>query len=128
MLIQTEYELINNKVNKFSKEVYILKKTQTLMIEILRLLQQNDSMYPDQLFKILYIYTQKDIKYAIRKLREKGLIYKIPNLIDMRRVYYRISTRDEFSRIANRLNLEEISLYIPYIESTNLDGNTSITT
>ncbi|MDH5644771.1 MAG: hypothetical protein OEZ01_02120, partial [Candidatus Heimdallarchaeota archaeon] len=45
--------------------------------------------------------------YAIRRLREKGIVKKIPNLLDMRRVFYRLATYSEIMEENPELNEEE---------------------
>ncbi len=62
-------------------------------------------------------YPLKDVKYALRRLREKGIIKSESNLLDMRRVFYRIATNDEISMVINNLKREELELYLSIIES-----------
>ncbi|MHA2504496.1 MAG: winged helix DNA-binding protein, partial [Candidatus Kariarchaeaceae archaeon] len=57
---------------------------------ILKLLaDESENMTPGQIIRKLKQFSKKDVKYSIRRLREKGLIKVIPNLMDMRRVFYR---------------------------------------
>ena len=53
-------------------------------------------------------YQEKAVKYAIRRLLENKLIHRVPNLLDMRSVYYRLATLDELSEIRNSIS-ESIS-------------------
>ncbi len=80
--------------------------------QILQLLRQEETMTPKQIQESLPQFTAKDIKYALRRLREKGIIKKIPNLVDMRRVFYRLSTLDEFAESALNLKTIEYNFYL----------------
>ncbi|OLS27807.1 MAG: hypothetical protein HeimC2_10000 [Candidatus Heimdallarchaeota archaeon LC_2] len=79
--------------------------------EILKLFNNQDSLTPSQINISLPHFERKDIKYALRRLREKGIIVRIPNLFDMRRVYYRVATQDEFSEVAEGLKINEVEFY-----------------
>lgn len=81
-------------------------------IEIMRILgASGESMTPSQIIKRLPKYNKKDIKYSIRRLREKGLIRVIPNLLDMRRVFYRLSTAEEIDVNTNRIKDIEMKVF-----------------
>ena len=56
-------------------------------------------------------FEKKDIKYALRRLREKGIIVRVPNLFDMRRVYYRVATQDEFQEVSVHMKSNEVEFY-----------------
>jgi len=53
-------------------------------------------------------HQEKAVKYAIRRLLENKLIHRVPNLLDMRSVYYRLATPDELSEIRSSIS-ESIS-------------------
>lgn len=79
--------------------------------EILKLFKNQDSLTPSQINTSLPVFERKDIKYALRRLREKGIIVRIPNLFDMRRVYYRVATQDEFTEMSEDLKINEVEFY-----------------
>ncbi len=79
--------------------------------EILKLFKNQESLTPSQINISLPQFERKDIKYALRRLREKGIIVRIPNLFDMRRVYYRVATQDEFTEVSEGLKVNEIEFY-----------------
>ncbi|MCY3413890.1 MAG: helix-turn-helix transcriptional regulator [Candidatus Heimdallarchaeota archaeon] len=82
--------------------------------EILSLMSNNASpMTPSDIRAALPHYSAKDIKYALRRLREKGIIRQKPNLLDMRRVYYRLINPDEISEIMSVLSPDEIETFTP---------------
>jgi len=84
-------------------------------LSILKLLRDQDLLTPTQIQRSLPMYQAKDIKYAIRRLREKGIIVKIPDLTDMRKVMYRIATIDEYNY--EKLRPQELEFYKPIIEN-----------
>ena len=59
-------------------------------IPLLRFLEQNGPKTQRELIDTLDLPT-RTVRYSIRRLLERGLILKIPNLRDMRSVYYNIS-------------------------------------
>ena len=85
--------------------------------EILKLFKNQDSLTPSQINTALPNFERKDIKYSLRRLREKGIIVRIPNLFDMRRVYYRVATQDEFSEMSEELKLNEVEFYQSILDS-----------
>lgn len=88
-------------------------------IEILELMATNGTpMTPTQIQKSIGKYSAKDIKYALRRLREKKIIRQRPNLLDMRRVYYRLITRDEISEILPELSEDEVKVFTPIFTGT----------
>lgn len=52
----------------------------------------------------LTVDAQKSIRYAIRRLLENGIIFRVPNLLDMRSVSYRLATPSELSQAFERLS------------------------
>lgn len=92
-------------------------KIPTPTFEILNLLADTSAeMTPSQIQKALPTFSPKDTKYALRRLREKGVIKQIPNLLDMRRVYYRLATPDELNESAELMKEEELELYVSAME------------
>lgn len=79
--------------------------------EILDLFKEQESLTPNQINTSLPHFERKDIKYALRRLREKGIIVRVPNLFDMRRVYYRVATQDEFQSVSISMKSNEIEFY-----------------
>jgi predicted transcriptional regulator len=79
--------------------------------EILDLFKNQESLTPKQISSALTHFEKKDIKYALRRLREKGIIVRVPNLFDMRRVYYRVATQDEFQSVSVDMNSHEIEFF-----------------
>lgn len=90
-------------------------------VEILRIMVKNgEPMTPSQIQKSLSHYTSKDIKYALRRLREKKIIRQRPNLLDMRRVYYRLITPDEVHEVLNVLSPEEMKSFTPLFTGASI--------
>ena len=87
-------------------------------LKILRLLGEGDSKTPSQIIVKLPEHSKKDIKYSIRRLREKGLIKVIPNLLDMRRVFYQLSEPTEVSFEGVKVKQEGLSLFMELSNST----------
>lgn len=79
--------------------------------ELLRLFKDKKSLTQTEITKSIPNAELKDIKYALRRLREKGVIKRVPNLKDMRRIYYQVATRDEFIMSSHILTNEEISFF-----------------
>ena len=76
-------------------------------VRILKLLaEESENMTPGQIIRKLGTFSRKDVKYSIRRLREKGLIRVIPNLMDMRRVFYRLASPSEVEGSARIKDIE----------------------
>jgi len=88
-----------------------MSEVTAINLEILQILGEGDSMTPSQIIARLPGYDKKDVKYSIRRLREKGLIRVIPNLMDMRRVFYRLSEPNEVKEEGARIKPVEMKLY-----------------
>jgi len=58
----------------------------------------------DEIKEAINASSQKSIRYAIRRLLENGIIYRVPNLMDMRSVSYRLATPSELSTAHQRLS------------------------
>lgn len=61
-------------------------------------------MTQDDIRSSLSITSQKSIRYAIRRLLENGIIYRVANLLDMRSVSYRLATPNELSIAFEKLS------------------------
>lgn len=59
-------------------------------IPLLRYLESNGPKTQRELIEALNLPT-RTVRYSIRRLLERGLIKKVPNLKDMRSVFYHIS-------------------------------------
>ncbi|OLS21641.1 MAG: hypothetical protein HeimC2_32710 [Candidatus Heimdallarchaeota archaeon LC_2] len=79
--------------------------------EILKLFQDQKQWTQDEIENSLPNFHKDDIKYSLRKLNDKGIVVKIPNLRDMRRVYHRIATQDEFSETFESRKMFNIKFY-----------------
>ncbi len=78
-------------------------------IEIITLLKKEGVLSSREILKFFNgKYEDKAVKYAIRRLLENKLIHRVPNLLDMRSVYYRLATADELSEIRSSIS-ESIS-------------------
>ncbi|MHA2170582.1 MAG: winged helix DNA-binding protein [Candidatus Kariarchaeaceae archaeon] len=75
-------------------------------IPLLRYLEVNGPKTQRELIDTLNLPT-RTVRYSIRRLLERGLIRKVPNLKDMRSVFYHISPliNDVESVIAEELKL-----------------------
>ncbi|RMG32009.1 MAG: hypothetical protein D6732_13945 [Methanobacteriota archaeon] len=89
-------------------------------LEILKLLAKHGSLTAKEIQDYLGPeIEQKAIKYALRRLLENKVIYRVPNLLDMRSVYYRTATREELSELANDLSPEVTEQIIRAMEQGN---------
>ena len=88
-----------------------LFKLPQVVDELLRLFIVQKSLTQNEISTSIPNAQLKDIKYAIRKLRDKGVLKRDPNLKDMRRVYYRVATKDEFIKSSHNMTVEEKSYY-----------------
>lgn len=66
-----------------------------ISIEVLAIFLKESILSLDDIAYLIADVKQTEIKYGIRRLREAGLIVKIPNMKDMRRVVYRLAEPDE---------------------------------
>ena len=74
-------------MNDFQKH----SKLPDAAIPLLRYLQDSGKKTQRQLINSLNLPT-RTVRYSIRRLLERGLIKKVPNLKDMRSVYYLIDS------------------------------------
>lgn len=77
----------------------IITKLPEPALEIVEQLSKHEyqTMTQDDIRTSLSISSQKSIRYAIRRLLENGIIYRVANLMDMRSVSYRLATPNELS-------------------------------
>ncbi len=59
----------------------------------------------------------KAVKYALRRLLENHVIFRVPNLLDMRSVFYRAASADELSQLANELSPEMTGMILEAMNS-----------
>ena len=89
-------------------------------LEILKILAKHGSLTAKEIQEHLGKDVEpKAIKYALRRLLENKVIYRVPNLLDMRSVYYRTATREELSDLANALSPEITEQIIEAMEQGN---------
>ena len=74
--------------------------------EILKLLKNHGSLTLAEIKASFPLIEMKYIRYALRYLKNKGIIMRKPNLLDMRRAIYRITTQDEYFKITNGLQAD----------------------
>jgi hypothetical protein len=67
--------------------------------EIIIVLSKHDSLRLEEIQDMIPELNEKTLRYAMRRLLENGVVKRIPNLLDMRSVSYRIATPDEFARV-----------------------------
>ena len=85
--------------------------------EILNLFRDQKPWTQYEIENSLPDFQKEDIKYSLRKLNEKGIVVKIPNLKDMRRISYRIATQDEMSEIFELKKIPNIQFYKNLLDS-----------
>lgn len=111
----------NNGYSSTSQRECVMVKFPKPTAKILELLLDENTLTPDQIYETLPEFLKKDIKYSLRRLREKGVIKKLPNLHDMRRVYYRLATLDEFATSLSKLKDDELEIYKSIIRGEYVD-------
>lgn len=76
-------------------------------LEIVEMLAHEDSLSAKEIGKRLGgKFDSKSIKYALRRLLENRIIYRIPNLMDMRSVFYRVAIEEEYPMFMEHLGEE----------------------
>ncbi|OLS24656.1 MAG: hypothetical protein HeimC2_21370 [Candidatus Heimdallarchaeota archaeon LC_2] len=75
--------------------------------EILKLFKTQGPLTLGQIKASLPLIEIKNIKYALRYLKNTGIIIRKPNLLDMRRAVYRITTQDEYFEITKEIKLKD---------------------
>ncbi|MDH5402487.1 MAG: BlaI/MecI/CopY family transcriptional regulator [Candidatus Heimdallarchaeota archaeon] len=58
-------------------------------IEVMTVLNEHDSLTIKEIGNKLPDFNERTLRYAIRRLLENKVVVTVPNLSDMRRVYYR---------------------------------------
>jgi len=83
----------------------IITKLPEPALDIIEQLSKHEfqTMTQDEIRSSLTISSQKSIRYAIRRLLENGIIYRVANLLDMRSVSYRLATPNELSEAFAKL-------------------------
>ncbi|MCH8905617.1 MAG: hypothetical protein IH840_00895 [Candidatus Heimdallarchaeota archaeon] len=90
-------------------------------LEIVEQLSKDETMTKtqDEIKKSLSSSSQKSIRYAIRRLLENGIIYRVPNLMDMRSVSYRLAQPSELSIAHEKLSKE---VFQDILDAMTFDG------
>ncbi|MGQ4833129.1 MAG: winged helix-turn-helix transcriptional regulator [Candidatus Asgardarchaeia archaeon] len=72
-----------------TKSSYKYKNAEEIVLNILR-----ESQSPLSSIEIAEKtqFSARTVRYILKKLQKKGIVKKIPNLLDMRRCFYKIST------------------------------------
>ncbi|OLS27259.1 MAG: hypothetical protein HeimC2_12510, partial [Candidatus Heimdallarchaeota archaeon LC_2] len=81
----------------------LMRKAPRYTNEILELLKTQGPLTVGQIKASLPLIEMKNIKYALRCLKNKGIIIRKPNLLDMRKAVYRITTQDEYFEITKEI-------------------------
>ncbi|MDH5402486.1 MAG: helix-turn-helix domain-containing protein [Candidatus Heimdallarchaeota archaeon] len=89
----------------------MIRKLPPSAIEILQALSSQDSLTLEEIKEFIDGKTDKTMRYAMRRLLENGIVKRIPNLMDMRSVSYRLATNDELSFVMHDLS-EHVSIEI----------------
>jgi DNA-binding HxlR family transcriptional regulator len=71
---------------------------------IIQQLCKRDFQTQEEIRDSLPAISSKTMRYAVRRLLENGIIYRVPNLLDMRSVSYRLATADELASVLPRLS------------------------
>lgn len=82
----------------------MIRKLPPAAEEIIFLLARHDSLRLEDIQEMIPELSEKTLRYAMRRLLENGVVKRIPNLLDMRSVSYRIATPDEFSKVLTELS------------------------
>jgi len=81
----------------------IIRKLPPSASEIIFLLAKHDSLRLEEIQEMIPDITEKTLRYAMRRLLENDVVKRIPNLLDMRSVSYRIATPNEIAHIVEDL-------------------------
>ncbi|MHA2028507.1 MAG: hypothetical protein ACW99A_07725 [Candidatus Kariarchaeaceae archaeon] len=94
------------KLAHYRRSLEIITKLPDPAIEIVEQLSKHEyqTMTQEDIRSALSISTHKSIRYAIRRLLENGIIYRVANLLDMRSVSYRLATPNELSEAFAKLS------------------------
>ena len=88
-------------------------------LEIINHLSKQDFQAQEEIRTALSEVSYKSMRYAIRRLLENGILYRVPNLQDMRSVSYRLATQDELSSVLSKLSDNLFSQVIKAMELSN---------
>jgi len=81
----------------------MIRKLPPAAEEIIYLLAKHDSLRLEDIMDMIPDLSEKTLRYAMRRLLENGVVKRIPNLLDMRSVSYRIATPDEIADVLQDL-------------------------
>ncbi len=77
-------------------------------------------MTPKQIEDALPHVNKDQTRYALRRLIESKIIRRIPNLLDMRSVYFRIATEQEIEEIKPNLSRRIQKLISDAVSDANM--------
>ncbi len=77
----------------------MIRKLPPAAEDIIFLLARHESLKLEEIQEMIPELSEKTLRYAMRRLFENEVVKRIPNLLDMRSVSYRIATPDEFSKV-----------------------------
>ena len=91
-------------------------------LEIIELFSRHEigTLTQEEIRRALPDATSKSIRYAIRRLLENGIIYRVPNLMDMRSVSYRIASASELAKTFEKLSDKVFKEVLEAIGTSNL--------
>jgi DNA-binding Lrp family transcriptional regulator len=72
--------------------------------EIIFLLAKHASLTLEEIMDTIGETSEKTLRYAMRRLLENKVVKRIPNLLDMRSVSYRLASPDEISEVIHELS------------------------
>ena len=84
----------------------MITKLPSPALEIIELFAQNEigTLTQEDIREAVPGTSQKSVRYAIRRLLENAIIYRVPNLFDMRSVSYRLASSSELSTALEKLS------------------------
>jgi hypothetical protein len=84
------------------------------------MLSKRDLQTQEEIRDSLPGVSSKAMRYAIRRLLENNIIFRVPNLLDMRSVSYRLATPDELSQALQKLSDR---VFAKVAKAMDLNGN-----
>ena len=90
-------------------------KNEDLVVQILDYLVVDPVVTLTDLINAINPQLRDDIRYILRRLREKGIVASSQNLSDMRSVNYRLISYGEFLDLRAKLTDEEIRFFYEFI-------------
>ena len=81
----------------------MIRKLPPAAEDIIFLLAKHDSLRLEEIQDMIPGVTEKSLRYAMRRLLENDIVKRIPNLLDMRSVSYRIASSNEIANVVDEL-------------------------